>query len=866
MNTLLPGLVHRPDGPDADHPAIVSADGELTYGEMWDRVSAVVALLLRADVAPGDRVGLFLPRSADYVVCLLATLWVGATAVPLDTEFPPARITRMLEMAQPRIVLRGDQAPRADGDTRWLELGEPWRHTPTAELPPSRASEEHAALILFTSGSTGSPKGVLLNHAALGNRLVWGRDRYGFGPTDRMLHKASIAFDASVQEIFPPLVAGGTLVIAPRGLQFDSLGLVRLMQDAGVTAAHFVPSLLRYVVDEEEFAYCGDLRLVCSGGEVLDRPLMERFRQTLTCSLFNQYGPTETAVNATYWDCDEPFDGDTVPIGRPLPGVTCHVLDEDLVPVAPGVVGELWIGGVAVGLGYLDNPAETAERFRVDPFEGSGRLYRTGDRARLNPGGYLEFHGRIDDQVKVRGVRVEPDEVAAVLRGHPSIVDAAVVADRDGSGEVRLNAYIAARRRDSPVVDGRHRIQLPNGMAVVAPSPDEALFLYRQIFEEDEYARFGIDIPQDAVVVDVGANIGTFALWVGSRAPDARIVAVEPNPDVLPYLRTNLDLYGLHAEVVPMAVTDEVGTAELMSFPQLTYLSGLGERHDAAVALVRSHYDSVGESMTGDERHTFLNDMGDRLHGTRHVVRTTDLTSLFDRLDLPRIDLLKVNVEGSELRVMRSLDREHWSRVAQVCVEVERSGAVAPEICSLLRDVGFETHEISDWSVSAAAEVSYVYAVRPGIARAAAASAPAEVTPPLSARSVRAYLADRLPAAMHPARFVFLDELPRLPNGKIARAELPPPPAVRDKESDGGADRTSRLREVWRQALGVDSVLDDDNFVALGGHSLIALRISAHLREVAQVVVRPTACMDAPTFADWLTELDHDTGSREQDG
>ncbi|CAL9608801.1 non-ribosomal peptide synthetase [Streptomyces sp. enrichment culture] len=439
----LTDLVHRPGpGQHGSAPALLSADGEIGYAELWRRIDTTRALLAARGIRPGDPVGLYFHRSADYVVALLAAFAQGAVAVPLDPEYPAERIGLMLTAARPRLVLRGrDTAPHPDQDRapeRWTTLRTS-AALPPPDVPPADPEDgARPAMILFTSGSTGRPKGVRLHHAGLVNRIRWGQRQYAFHAGDRVLHKASISFDASLHEIFAPLCAGGTLVVAPPGLQYDSLGLVRLMQDARITTAHFVPSVLRYLLAEPELADCLDLRLLFCGGEALPMDLVREFRRTLPeCLLFNQYGPTETSVNVSYWDAREGHDGAIAPIGRPVDGAALHVLGPDRRPVPPGDTGELWVGGTPVAEGYLD-AGLTAERFLPDPSGGPGTLYRTGDLVRLNPAGYLEYHGRTDDQVKIRGVRVEPGEVAAVLARHPAVLDAVVVADTGP----RLVAYV----------------------------------------------------------------------------------------------------------------------------------------------------------------------------------------------------------------------------------------------------------------------------------------------------------------------------------------------------------------------------------------------------------------------------------------
>nr|WP_227457323.1 amino acid adenylation domain-containing protein [Micromonospora purpureochromogenes] len=858
----LTDLVHRPAGAGGDRPAIVGPDGELSYTALWERVGATAELLRRARVWPGDLVGLYLHRSADYVTALLATLAVGAVAVPIDPELPSGRAEQMLAAAAPRLVLYADRPPAvaAPASTGWRDVRTA-RAGSTADLtdrtgwlPPG----EHPALVLFTSGSTGRPKGVVLHHAGLVNRLAWGHEWFGFGADDRVLHKASIGFDASVHEILSPLIAGGTVVVAGPGLQFDSLGLVRLIQREAVTTAHFVPTMLRHVLDEPEFAGCRTLRRVLCGGEALDMRLVRRLREVLPCGLFNGYGPSETSINVSYWDCAEPYAGSIAPIGRIIDGVTAHVLDDDLRPVPEGGTGELWIGGVAVGLGYLRDEERTAERFRPDPARPGARLYRTGDLVRVAPQGFLEFRGRADDQVKIRGVRVEPGEVAAVLREHPAVHDAVVVTVPDTDDGPRLVGYVVPQPRQAPAVGGLPRFPLPNGMAVTAASPDEAVFLYRQIFDQAEYARFGVRVGDGAVVVDVGANIGLFSLWASRQARDVRLVAVEPNPDTLPYLRANLGLYAGSASVVEAAVTDAAGTAELTSFPELSYLSGLGaDRAGAASDLVRSHYRNGGGDADETEQAALLADARRRLAPVAHVVPTVTLSDLLDRFGLDRVDLLKINTEGAELSVLRGLRPEHWPRIRQVCLEVERSSVTTPRVRELLCAAGFEVHDIGDWNVGADADVSYVYAVRPQDPPPAATPRDEPADHLLTTGLLQGYLASALPPAMRPDQIVLVDRLPRLPNGKVARLELPPPPPrpTGPAAEPGDGALTDRLREAWRATLGVDAVHDDDTFVALGGHSLTALRIALRVREMAGLEVSPASCLRAGSFADWVDRV-----------
>lgn len=850
---------------DPARTAIVTVDDELTYAQLDEEVRRAATGLRAHGIGPGDCVAILVERSVDQVTTFLAALALGAVTVPVDPDYPSSRIAQVWESVSPRLIVRSggraghdDQPLSADSATTVDAL----RENAPLDVPLDDAAfwrpglkPDDTAIILFTSGSTGQPKGVRLSHAGIVNRLRWGQRYYSLEPSDRVLHKASVTFDASLHEILSPLVAGGTLVIAPPGLQMDSRGLVHLIRDLEVTTAHFVPSLLRHVLDEDDLVECTSLRRVLCGGEPLDMDLVRRWAATLDCPMFNQYGPTETSISVTCWPCDPAHPATVAPLGYAIDGAWLHVVDERMVPVGPGEVGELWIGGTGVANGYL-NDTLTHERFRPNPFVTEhGTIYRTGDLVRAGKNGLLEFRGRADDQVKIHGVRVEPAEVAAVLRRHPAVTDAAVVAQRDDEG-VRLVAYVQARRERAPVVDGHARVALRQDLAVATPSPDETRFLHQQVFEENEYGRHGVTVPDGGIVLDVGANIGLFSLWARRQARDVRVVAVEPNPDVLPYLRLNLDLEGSRADVVAAAIADRRAETEFTSFPALTYLSGLGAQRDReAAALLDSYYGHSGpgaDGVTESERTQLRRAAGDRLAARSHTVRTLGISDVIDDMALPRVDVLKINIEGAELTAVRSIRPEHWPLIGQVAMEVERWASTGEPIVAILRQAGFKVEAELDWSVGPEADVAYVYAVRevpPG---------PSTVTPVdisdtsvLSDADVRSFAAEWLPVPMRPTQVVFLEDLPRLPNGKIALAELPTPPT---RPTAGGAldgPPEELLRDLWRSVLRVDHVLDDDDFVSLGGHSLHALRVAVAARTQLGLEIAPVDCVRAPSFGAW---------------
>jgi amino acid adenylation domain-containing protein len=448
--------------------ALLAAGRTLDYTEL-DRWSDDLARrLVAAGAGPGKRVAILLQRGPEMVAGLLGVLKARAAYVPILPDYGDERIRWLLGDACPAAVMttpdvRG-RVPPGDYAVLSPDPPRPGRTGPGDRLPPG--NPDAPAYVMYTSGTSGQPKGVVVSHRAICNRLLWMRDEYPLTPDDRVLHKAPYTFDVSLWELFLPLVSGAPLVLAGPGEHRDPSGLVRLIQEYGVTVVHFVPSLLRVFLDEPGVEHCDGLRRVFCSGEALPGRLRDLFFRRLGAELHNLYGPTEAAVDVTHWACRGGETGDRVPIGRPIANVQVHVLDPEGKRLPPGVPGELYISGVALALEYWRRPELTAERLvnlRLAPGRAT-RAYRTGDRACLRTDGSLDFLGRLDDQVKIRGVRVEPAEVEASLRRHPAVRDCAVVAVPAGSDGPRLVAYVvpAADRPPAAALRGFLRQRLPD--------------------------------------------------------------------------------------------------------------------------------------------------------------------------------------------------------------------------------------------------------------------------------------------------------------------------------------------------------------------------------------------------------------------
>ncbi|MET0497202.1 MAG: amino acid adenylation domain-containing protein [Steroidobacteraceae bacterium] len=425
--------------------ALVCGEETLSYRELNRKANRLAHRLISLGVGPEVRVGIAVERSIGMVVGLLAILKAGGAYVPLDPEYPLERLDYMLDDSGIGLLLTQsflrDSVPVRAGlqvlELDTLDLTGESEHDPTVEL-----HGDNLAYVIYTSGSTGKPKGAANRHRSLHNRLAWMQDAYDLSAADVVLQKTPFSFDVSVWEFFWPLMQGARLAIAEPGIHRDPRMLVDVIRRQRVSTLHFVPSMLNAFL-EQEVEECTSLRRIVCSGEALS---IESQTAVLTrlpwVRLYNLYGPTEAAIDVTHWECVEE-DRDTVPIGRPIAGTRTVVLDAALNAAPAGVAGELYLGGVGLARGYLGRPILTSERFVADPFSSTGeRLYRTGDLVRWSEDGVLEYLGRADHQVKIRGLRIEPGEIESQLLAQPEVREAVVVA-QDGPSGPRLVAYLS---------------------------------------------------------------------------------------------------------------------------------------------------------------------------------------------------------------------------------------------------------------------------------------------------------------------------------------------------------------------------------------------------------------------------------------
>jgi len=858
-----------------DALAVVCEDEQLSYGELNRRANQLANYLRRLGAGPEQLIAICIDRSVDMLIALIGILKSGAAYVPIDPSYPAERRSLIISDSKASIVL--SRRRTADAITeceRVVCLDSDWSaiSAENEDNPLTNVTSDNAAYVIYTSGSTGKPKGVLIQHRSVFNLLA-GLDDAVYQDSERRSQRVSvngpIAFDTSVKQLIQ-LLRGHTLNVIPREVRLDENAMLAYIRRAGISVLDCTPSHLGMLLAGGLLeTSSGSLQKVLIGGEAIDGPTWEILARNDQVEFYNVYGPTECTVNAAICRVRPELDRPT--IGEPIANVQTHVLDplHRLLPFH--IPGELSIGGEGLARGYLNHPELTAEKFIPDAFSGErgARMYRTGDLARYLPEGNIEFLGRVDNQVKLRGFRIELGEIESALNKHPGVRGSVVIARDDMPGGKALAAYVVREPAKFTEEESKQLYFLPNRMAVNHLNRNETEFLYKEVFEVQAYLKNGITIYDGDCIVDVGANIGLFTLFANQMAANTRIFAFEPNPYVFEKLQRNVSLYDVNAKLFPKGLFSNGGSASFTFYTKFSFLSGLYADVDDDKRVVRSfirEQQRTEETLSLDDKGEALLEelLDDRFNSSELNVELTTLSDFIRENNIPRIDLLKINVEKSEMDVLAGIRDQDWPKIRQLVFELYDMEGRLDQAKALLDRLGYTYVVEQDWSLEENAKMNYyIYAVREyrpaGGMRPRALELPAVQTP-LSAPDLRDFLKERLPDYMMPAAYVLLDELPLTSHGKVDRAALPmPSPTQLASESENSAPRTPTqelLAGIWSSVLGRDQIGIHDNFFDLGGHSLLATRVVSRAREVFELEIGLLELFEAPTIAGFGERVD----------
>jgi amino acid adenylation domain-containing protein/FkbM family methyltransferase len=856
-----------------DAIAVIAGTEAITYRTLNERANQLARLLQKHGAGLGVRVGLLLKRSVDVVLAVMATLKTGSAYVPLDPSYPEERLRFMLQDSNSRLVVTttylGSKLSGVDTDIFCVDAAELLRES-TDNLDCG-VTPDNLAYVIYTSGSTGLPKGVMLDHLGRVNNFSDFNRRFGISSTDRLLAVSSLSFDMSAYDMCGTLMAGGTAVLPLDEQEHDPGAWLRLIKQHSVTIWHSTPALLDLLVaecDQSPEAGARSLRLVLLGGDWIPVALPDRLRAHFpSAQVVSLGGATEASMDSVIYPIEK-VDPNwiSVPYGSPMANQLCYVLDEDLQLTATGVAGELYIGGIGLAWGYHARPDLTAERFLPNPYNCApgSRIYKTGDLARYSPDGIIELLGRIDHQVKIAGVRIEVEEVEAVLRRHPDVAHAAVVAKQE-NGHKYLAAYVVPRAWSGPL-NVRNLYTLPSGIAIAHLNRNETEYLYDEIFESQVYMKHGIELPDNACVFDIGANIGMFSLFVSQQAPNATIYAFEPLPTIFEYLFANTLLCAAEVRLFPVGLSDSEREVDFVYYPRSSIMSGVAAYASQAqeVNKIRRFLENARDdgSAAAEELLRHSDEVLDgRFKGEVHRCRVRRLSNIIREEGVGHIDLLKVDVERAELDVLRGVDDDDWPKIDQIVVEVHDTGeddnqGRVRRIVDALQGHGFQVVVEEDRAMRGTGLYN-VYAkrlFRTKVADGGSTHLPCHGSGPVTnAPQLRRYMQQVLPQQLVPSELVLLHELPVTPNGKVDRkllSSLEKWPTVQPRPyvaPRGAVEET--LASIWSEVIGCGRIGAFDNYVELGGDSIRSIKISARARQVG-LHLTPMQCFQYPTVAE----------------
>ncbi|MEH1781198.1 MAG: amino acid adenylation domain-containing protein [Nostoc sp.] len=848
--------------------AVVFENQQLTYNELNCRANQLAHHLQSLGVKPEVLVGICVERSLDMLVGILSILKAGGAYIPFDPTYPQERLGFMLEDAQIPILLTQqqllDKFVAHHTHVICLDQDSPAKATVSIDNPDSNITSENIAYIIYTSGSTGKPKGVAIEHKSIVNYVLSIIDRLHIQAGSSFALVSTISADLGNTVLFPSLCTGGTLHILSWDRTVNSAAFTQYISENSIDYLKIVPSHLAALQNPANPQSALPRKGLILGGEASQSNWVSNLLATQSeCKVYNHYGPTETTVGVLTYSVDKNLPATpTLPLGYPLNNTQIYILDTNLNPLPIGIPGEIYVGGIAVARGYINQADLTAERFITNPFNGS-RLYKTGDLARYLPNGNIEFKGRIDNQVKIRGFRVELKDIETALCQHPDVESAAVISQQEQQNNKQLVAYVVSQQKRSPIISGMPRYKLPNNLYVAHLNKNETNYIYKEIFELQAYLRHGITVNEEDCIFDVGSNIGLFGLFMATICPQIQLYAFEPNPTVYKRLQANLSLYVPNAQSFNCGLSQAKTTAEFTFFPGFSMLSGFYANAKVEREVVKnfvSNQRNEDKSVVQDFLAQADEILEERFKAETFTAQLRTLSEIIKEQGIENIDLLKINVEKSELDVLRGIQEQDWGKIRQIVLEVDVQENIQP-IISLLEKHGYEYFLEQD-VVLYNTELCYIYAIRPStrgkLAREQSSKAHIQQLPIfddslISSSELENFIKDKLPEYMMPNAFVFLSDLPLTDNGKINRQALPAPELY--SEDKYVAPRTpieEILVQIWAQVLEVEQVGIHDNFFELGGHSLLATQLLSRIRNIFKVELPLRELFATPTVAEFV--------------
>ncbi len=900
--------------------AVVHGEERWSYEELNTYANQVRYVLEGVGVKPGAFVGIYLERSPLLVGALLGILKAGAVYVPLDTDNPSKRLQKMLGDSQTKFlittedllatikdldlaaVLCVDQLTAEGregllGKIQWVkDAGD------IAASPKGNGSNPNEldswAYMLYTSGSTGTPKGAITRHDGAMNHILAEYQALELPDGFRFLQSAGIGSDISVWQMLGPLLKSGTTVIIDKVDLLDYELLLQCLNKEQVHIVEFVPSylwgLVEYMQQHSTVLPLPTLQWIMMVGEQVPVKLVNAWRSIYPeVRILNGYGPCEASDDIAQYEITNSLPANTprVPIGTPLANMNIVVLDQYLNLCPIGVPGEICVSGIGVGAGYWGLPEKTAQQFIDNPFPAllGDTLYRTGDLGRWRPDAQLEFLGRLGRQVKIRGQRVELEEIEAFLREDPNVKEAHLMIHEQAQHmdklicflslqetpkprtrilgksflsevELRLEAYL----RDHPSLQDKV-MTLDGGLKLLQENRSETLFLYEEIFKEQCYLRHGIKLPEDAVVFDVGANIGMFSMYISLLCPQSQVFAFEPLPPTFELLQANSTIYGENQRIKAFqaGLSNEAREVIFTHYPENTMLSGRYGNLQADKRYVKSVLEQQLASSKGTEEMDIDQLVERSMRQEQHRCQLLSLSHVIASEGVDRIDLLKIDVERSEWDVLEGIKEADWPKIQQMVIEVHDEEDNLEKISALLRRQGFQ-FRLEQECLLKETDLYNIYAYRKSGRDELADTNPSLITLQEVSESLQSTCKRGLPHHMQPSEFIFLEDIPHNLSDKVDEAKLMASyasvrleqPTIAKHFQEARTQTEKVLVGIWQDLLQRERISVEEDFFELGGHSLLAMRVIAAIKKQLQVVVRVISIFECSTLTSLAAHID----------
>ena len=878
--------------------AVYCGKEQWNYQRLNETANQIAHTLKDMSIQKGDFVGIYLDRDPYLIAGLLGIIKYGAVYVPLDTQNPVERIEGMIESSgmkglitsstllgnlesiNNRVVILADEADatlKENSKERGLSIKGAEEVNANGKENPANVNEMRSwAYMLYTSGSTGQPKGAITRHDGAMNHILAEYAALELKDGFRFLQSAGIGSDISVWQILAPLLKGGAVVIVNKFELLDYNQLLNTIEKDQISIVEFVPSFIWGFLDHIKslklIPRLPSLEWIMMVGEAVPVKLVNEWRNCFPhVRILNGYGPCEASDDITQYEIIGLLSDKLprVPIGQPIHNMNIFITDSlgKLCPI--GIPGEICVSGVGVGAGYWKLPQKTAESFIQNPFKDTlgDYVYKTGDLARWLPDGNLEFLGRIDRQVKIRGHRVELGEIESFIREEAFVKDAHLLINKSADKGEALISFVVPEEtngNDQTVLIGksmRRQIEenltahlaahphlsektteLEKGIQLFEQNRSETLFAYDEIFKDLAYIQHGISLKPGAVVVDVGGNIGIFSMFISLHYPGSEIYAFEPLPPTFEIMEANCKVYSIHSKIKAYnaGLSDKRQEVVFQHYPQNTMLSGrygdLESDRDYVRKVLEKQVE-VGE----DNSNANIDWLVDKaMEMEEYNCQLMTLSEIIEENNIEQIDLLKIDAERSEIDVMNGIKEEHWSKIQQLVIEVHEDGESLSLVKNMLTEKGF-TYHVEQELLLKGTDLYNIYARRENQDEELT-STPELVGLDELQQTLRSKCGQGLPAYMQPTHYFFLEEMPLNLSDKVDENKLLACLEVGDAETNEVRSVVAcetateeAVLAIWQKLLDVQQISADDDFFEIGGHSLLAMRVKAAIRKTCDV-------------------------------